>query len=169
MAFIISGGTTISFAEYDDVVEKDSRLFENNEGLTDDIIEDILIRTTERIMTKLRASAWWQGYYINRNTSTTIRTSADIPALDIDRIKFRQNDFTDLCVYMGLAEYILPKVADFGNEDNAERQKIGYYNTKSEALFGELISAGDWYDFDNDATISSTEKSPGYFNLKRVR
>ena len=169
MAFIISGGITVSFADYDDVVEKDSRLFENNEGLTDDIVEDILIRTTERIMTKLRASAWWQGYYINRNTAVAINTRADIPALDIDRIKNRQNDFTDLCVYMALAEYILPKVADFGNEDNAERQKIGYYNTKSEALFGELISAGDWYDFDDDGTIASSEKDPGYFNLKRVR
>lgn len=169
MAFIIDSSNVISFAEYDDVVSRDTRLFENNEGLTDDIVEDILIRSTERIMTKLRASAWWQGYYLKRNTTTSITTRADIPALDINRIISRENDFTDLCVYMALAEFILPKVADFGNEDNAERQKIGYYNTKSEALFGELITAGDWYDFDNDATIASDEKSPGYFNLKRVR
>ena len=33
MAFIIEDGTTISFAEYDDVYGRDQRLFENNEGL----------------------------------------------------------------------------------------------------------------------------------------
>jgi hypothetical protein len=46
---------------------------------------------------------------------------------------------------------------------------MGYYTQKAETLFGELISMGDWYDFDDDSTIESTEKSPGYFNLKRVR
>jgi len=167
MAFIIDSGSTISFADYDDVFERDQRLFENNEGLTDDIIEDILIRSTERILTKLRASDWWKDYY--RRRSNTAVSSVDIPALDIDKIKARQNDFTDLCVYTALAEYVLPKVADFGNEDNAERQKIGYYNNKSEALFGELVTAGDWYDFDDDGTIASSEKEAGKFNLKRIR
>ena len=167
MAFIIDSGSTISFADYDDVFERDQRLFENNEGLTDDIIEDILIRSTERILTKLRASSWWKDYY--RQRSNTAVSSVDIPALDIDRIKARQNDFTDLCVYTALAEYVLPKVADFGNEDNAERQKIGYYNNKSESLFGELVTAGDWYDFDDDGTIASSEKEAGKFNLKRIR
>ena len=168
MAFIIDSGTTISFAEYDDVYNRDQRLFENNEGLTDDIVEDILIRSTERILTKLRASDWWRNYYRSRS-NTALSSVSDIPALDIDKIKARQNDFTDLCVYTALAEYVLPKVADFGNEDNAERQKIGYYNNKSEALFGELVTAGDWYDFDDDGTIASSEKEAGTFNLKRIR
>jgi|TARA_B110000285_G_C14930515_1_gene517107 hypothetical protein len=168
MAFIIESGNTLSFAEYDDVYNRDQRLFENNEGLTDDIIEDILVRSTERILTQLRASEWWKSYYLDRS-SVGITSSADIPSLDAGKIKARLNDFTDLCVYTALAEYILPKVADFGNEDNAERQKIGYYNNKSESLFGELITAGDWYDFDNDGTISSDEKDPGQYNLKRIR
>jgi hypothetical protein len=168
MAFIIESGTTISFAEYDDCYSRDQRLFENNEGLTDDIVEDLLIRATERILTKLRASDWWRDYYRRRN-SVGISSVADIPALDIDKIKARQNDFTDLCVYTALAEYVLPRVADFGSEDNAERQKIGYYNNKSESLFGELVTAGDWYDFDNDGTIASSEKEVGTFNLKRIR
>jgi hypothetical protein len=68
-----------------------------------------------------------------------------------------------------MADYILPSIADFGNEENAERQKMAYYSGKADALFGELINAGDWYDFDGDSTISSNEKSPGAFNLKRVR
>lgn len=169
MPFVTDAGTVTSFAEFQDVVNKDNRLFDANEGLSDDVIENQLIRATERILTKLRSSAWWHSYYVNRNTSTVINTLADIPALDANRIIARQNDFTDLCVYTALAEFILPSVADFGKEDNAERQKMGYYSQKSDALFGELISAGDWYDFDDDNTISSNEKQPGQYNLKRVR
>lgn len=168
MAFIVENNNVISFAEYDDVRLLDERLFETNESLTDDGVEDLLIRATERILTKLRSSAWWKNYYINR-TSTSIRTSADIPALDPNRIIARQNDFTDLCVYMALSEYIYPKLADFGNEADPERAKMGYYTNKADALFGELISEGDWYDFDDDGTIASTEKSPGQYNLKRIR
>jgi hypothetical protein len=117
----------------------------------------------------LRSSAWWQSYYVNRNTGTVLNTLADIPALDPNRIIGRLNDFTDLCVFTALADYILPSVADFGNEDNAERAKMGYYSQKADFLFGELITAGDWYDFNDDNVISSAEKSPGQYNLKRVR
>lgn len=169
MPFVTESGTVTSFAEFQDVVNKDSRLFEANEGLSDDIVEAQLVRATERILSKLRSTAWWQSYYVNRNTSTTINTLADIPPLDPNRIIARTNDFTDLCVYTALGEFILPSVADFGREDNAERQKMGYYVQKADALFGELIAAGDWYDFDDDATISSNEKQPGQYNLKRVR
>lgn len=169
MAFIRDGSTVISFAEYQDVVDRDSRLFDANEGLSDDVIEPLLIRATERILTKLRSSSWWTSYYVNRTSGTAFRTVADVPALSANKIKGRQNDFTDLCVYTALSEFILPLVADFGNEDSAERQKMGYYTNKAEALFGELISAGDWYDFDADGTIASDEKDPGFYNLKRVR
>lgn len=169
MPFVEEAGEITSFAEFQDVVNKDQRLFEANEGLSDDIIETQLIRATERILTKLRSSSWWRAYFVNRNTTVTINTAADVPALDASRIIARQNDFTDLCVYVALSEFILPSIADFGNEDNAERQKMGYYKQKADELFGELVTAGDWYDFDDDGTITSAEKSPGQYNLKRVR
>jgi len=168
MAFITDNSTVISFAEYNDVANRDIRLFESNESLTDDVVENLLIRATERILSKIRSSSWWGSYYLNRSTNG-IRTVADIPALDVDRIIGRQNDFTDLCVYVALGEFILPLVADFGSEDNAERQKMGYYTQKAESLMAELLSAGDWYDFDDDAIIQSDEKQPGQINLKRVR
>lgn len=169
MAFIKSGSTVISFAEFQDVLDRDQRLFDANEGLSEDVVEPLLVRATERILTKIRSSAWWQSYYVNRSSNVTYRSAADIPALDINRIKARQNDFTDLCVYTALGEYILPNIADFGNEDSAERQKMGYYVQKTEALFAELITAGDWYDFDADGSITSQEKDPGQINLKRIR
>jgi hypothetical protein len=169
MAFIEEAGTVVSFAEFQDVVNKDQRLFEANEGLSDDIVEQQLIRATERILSKIRSSAWWRSYYIRRDSSIAYTTAADVPAVVPNRIKARLNDFTDLCVYTALSEFILPSIADFGSEDNAERQKMGYYTQKADTLFGELITNGDWYDFDNSGTISSNEKSPGQYNLKRVR
>lgn len=169
MAFIVENSVTISFAEYSDVFSRDKRVIEQNESLTDDVIESLLIRATERILAKLRQTQWWQDYYMRLAEQTTYRTRADIPELDADRIKDRQNDFTDLCVYTALSEFVLPMVADFGNEEDADRQKMGYYTNKAEALFTELVNAGDWYDFDDSDVITSLEKEPGNRNLKRIR
>jgi hypothetical protein len=169
MAFINNGTTVISFADYYDVQDRDQRLFDANEGLTDQVVEDLLIRSTERILSLLRATDWWVEYYVNRSTTTTYRTVADVPALDINKIQARQNDFTDLCVYYGMFEYILPKIADFSDENNAERQKIGYYQQKFNKLFAELVTAGDWYNFDGAEGIDSADKQPGVVNLRRVR
>ena len=169
MAFIEEASTIVSFAEFQDVVNKDQRLFEANEGLSDDIVEQQLVRATERILAKIRSSSWWRSYYVSRDSSIAYKTVADIPAVDPNRIIARQNDFTDLCVYTAMSEFILPSIADFGNENNAERQKMGYYTQKADELYGELITAGDWYDFDDDGSISSDEKQPGQYNLKRVR
>jgi len=168
MAFVTENSNVVSFAEYSDVLARDQRLFETNEGLSDDVVEPLLVRATDRILDKLRQSQWWQTYWLQRSTNG-ISTRADIPALNPNRIKARQNDFTELCVYLALADYLLPLIADFSNQDSAERQKMGYYTQRSESLFGELVSAGDWYDYDNDGTVESTEKSPGVYNLKRVR
>jgi hypothetical protein len=170
MAFIKQGNKVISFAEFQDVLDRDQRLFEANEGLEQDLVEAGLIRATERILSKIRSTAWWQSYYVNRSDlAGQFNSVADIPTPDANRIRARLNDFNDLCVYTALSEYVLPTVADFSNEADAERQKMGYYAQKAESLFGELVTGGDWYDFDNSGTITSNEKQPGAFNPKRIR
>jgi hypothetical protein len=169
MAFVTENDIVISFAEYSDVLQQDQRLFEVNEGLSDDVVEPLLVRATDRILTKLRNSDWWRTYFRERNTSVAIYTVADIPALNPNYIKLRQSDFTELCVYVALADYILPSIADFSNQDSAERQKMGYYGNRADALFIELVEAGDWYDFDNSGTVTTSERTPGLINLKRVR
>jgi len=169
MAFIIDTNQVISFAEYQDVIDKDQRLFDANEGLSDSIVESNLIRATERILSRIRSSEWWVNYNTNRNTGT-YSSIADMPQVDANRILSRERDFTDLCVYTALSEYILPIIADFGTEDNAEYRKMKYYQTKAEQLFEELINSGDWYDFNDDGVIQSNEKQPSnYSNLRRVR
>lgn len=169
MAFVTESGVVTSFAEFQDVVDLDSRIFEANEGLSDDVVDKALIRATERILVKLSATAWWRNYYVVRAPNVNYRTVADIPAVNANKILSRKSDFTDLCVYTALSDTVLPGIADFSNEDSAERQKMGYYKMRADELFSELVTVGDWYDFDGDATVESTEKSPGQINLKRTR
>lgn len=172
MAFIQQGTTVYSFADYDDVVAMDQRLFQANEGLTRDSVEGNLVRSTQRILDMLRNTDWWKSYYIiQAGSSAQVITgqSIQVPALQANLILARQADFTDLAVYHSLSEYIYPAVADFGNPDSAERQKIGFYNEKFRALFDELVVDGDWYDFDGDDTIQASEKYPFVTNLVRRR
>ena len=175
MAFIISGGTVISFADADDVHTIDQRVFEANEGLTDAIVEEVLIRGTTRIIQNFGASDWWRSYYIRMSGGTydpLIYNSLGllpIPDPDPNKILARQADFTDLCVYYSLSYYLLPKIADFSKEDNAERAKIGFNQEKYNFRFEELINSGDWYDFGGDGVVQSNEKLPGHMSLRRVR
>ena len=46
MAFIQTSTTFYSFAEYSDVTDQDSRLFVANEGLTQTVVEDLLIKSS---------------------------------------------------------------------------------------------------------------------------
>jgi hypothetical protein len=173
MAFILSSGNVISFAEYEDVTATDQRLFEANEGFTDVIVEDALEKATTRILNKIKSSDWWKGYYIQQSAGANpnIYTSGliDVPAPNPNYIKARQDEFTDICVYFTLSEYLYPKVADFGNADTAERQKIGFFDEKYRQMFKDLLEAGDWYDFSGNGTIINTEKAPSRQNLTRAR
>lgn len=172
MAFITKSGNVTSFADIEDAKARDNRVFTVNESLLDDedVVNALLVRATERILTKIRATDWWRMYFTLRTDQVnTIRTVADIPALNANYIKDRYNDFTDLCVYLAFAEFILPLVADFGKEDNAEVQKMKYYSDKADQLFDELITAGDWYDFDGSGTVTSYDKQPSFRNIRLVR
>ena len=166
MGFIVESSNTISFAEFSDVQSIDRRLFDSNESLTDDVVEDLLIRCTTRILDNIRNSEWWQNLYVQHSGSVN---RLDIPRPDADRIIERKDDFTDLCVYWALADYILPSIADFGEAESNERQKMGYYRNRADVLFQELVNAGDWYDFDNDSTVQTDEKRRGNLRLVRVR
>lgn len=158
MSFIKKGAVILSFADADDAEERDQRIFTQNEGLTADLVETLLIRATERVLVKIKATDWYKDHY------TTI-----IPDVNPNLIKNRLNDFTDLTIYTGFAEYILPMFADFDSEDQSERNKMSYYQQKADKLFAEIITDGSWYDFDQDGVVSGDEQKAGVINLKRVR
>lgn len=150
MAFITAGTTFYSYAEYQDVLDMDMRLFEANEGINVvDDIEDLLIKSSNRI-------------------NSLLSNTLDI-TIDPFKVLGRQADFTDLCVYHTLYEYLLPKVADFGEDDNAERVKIDFYQNKFSILYDELIKDGGWYDYNADSTVDQNEYASNYQRLRRVR
>jgi hypothetical protein len=177
MAFINPGNTgVISFAEYSDVTDTDQRVFQSNEGIAiEEMVEDLTTKATSRILQLIRNTEWWKRYYIvqgsseQRSATQTSNGYVDAPLPDPDLIRARQADFTDLCVYFTLYEYLLPKVADFSVEDNSEFRKMGFYRTKFDELFRELISDGSWYDFNASGTITVNEKLPTRLNLVRTR
>ena len=143
MAFNYDGSTFVSFAVNADVASRDQRLFEANEGLSEAIIDDALARTSQRILTKIRNTDWWRDYQFTRDSSLEGDLRL-LPTVNPDNIKTREQEFKDLSVYFAMAEYILPMVADFGNETSAEVIKIKFYKDQYNMLFDELIESGDW-------------------------
>lgn len=168
MAFNYTDDTFVSFAVYADVVQRDARLFESNEGLTESEVNALLVKSSERILSKIRASDWWRQYTLSRDSSLN-NDVRKVPVVDPDKIDYRHQEFIDLNVYHTLAEYILPTVADFGNETSAEVVKIAFYRDQYNNQLKDILEAGDWYDFDGDATIEVEEKQPTRVNLVRVR
>ena len=176
MAFLTVDGSVVSYAEYTDVLQKDQRILESNEiivpeesGFTDvtDFIEDMLEKATDRINTKIKASSWWFGYQGFNGQS--VSNPALLPDFNPNRIITRKQDFTDMCVYYTFKEFLLPLIADFGNEESNEVAKIKYYDVKFNDIFNELLALADWYDFDGDGTVEDSEKAWTYAPVRRSR
>lgn len=168
MSFNYNGATFVSFAVTGELDDRDQRLFESNEGLTTEIVDGLLAQASQRILTQYRNTDWWRDYQFS-NDSTLQNDVRSLPAVNPDKIKARSQEFKDMNIYFAFAEYIYPRVADFGNETDAGMQKIKFYRDQYTALFEEVLQSGDWYDFDGDATVEKTEKRPVKLNLVRIR
>jgi hypothetical protein len=166
MAFNYSGSDFVSFAVYADVAARDQRFFEANEGFTTLEVNDLMALASQRILTQLRNTDWWKEYQRKLGNVSDLTL---LPAVDPDNIKFREQEFKDLNVYFALSEYLLPRVADFGNETSAEVVKIKFYKDQFVLLFNEVLNAGDWYDYNADGTVASTERLPSIQNRVRTR
>lgn len=176
MAFILIGTNVASYAEALDIQDKDQRLFEANEiNFTDvpeapatleEYLEDLAGKATARINNRIRASSQWHSYVGFQGGSID---SHSIPEFNASLIRSRKADFTDMCCYYALKEYILPKIADFGNPESPEVQKISYYDKKFNDLFEELMSMMDWYDWDADGSVESSEKIYRQSRTRRSR
>lgn len=168
MAFYYINQTFQSFAVYADVTARDSRFFEANEGMTEQVVNPLLAQSSQRILTQLKNTDWWRNYQFSRDVSLKHDLRL-LPDVQPDNIKGKEQEFKDLNIYFCMCEYLLPKVADFGNETSAEVIKIQFYRDAYNNLFKEIVESGDWYDFDSGGTISTSEKSPTYTNRVRTR
>ena len=181
MSFVTDiNGNVISFGEYTDIVQKDQRLLEANElripaesGFANvtDFVEDMMIESTQRILLKMKASTWWQAYnnYVG-NSVTSLSALPNVNPTNIDpgNALGRRQQFTDMCVYYTLKEYLIPLIAQFEDE-SADIAKLEYYDRKFNDLFKELLAMADWYDFDSDGTVEANEKAYSYQTVRRTR
>lgn len=168
MAFYFSYKTFISFATYEELIQRDQRILEANETLTQAEIDEYLRQASQRILTKIRNTDWWRDSCFSMNPALggDIRL---LPNVDPQYILAREQEFKDLNIYFALQEYIYPSVADFGNPDSAEIAKMKFYVDQTNNLFTELVQSGDWYDFTASGVISKDEIFPNKQNRVRIR
>jgi hypothetical protein len=168
VAFNYNNSTFVSFAVYADVTARDQRFFEANEGFTSTAVEVLLAQASQRILTQIKQTDWYRlGAFANDSTlKNDVRL---VPNVNPDNIRSKEQEFKDLNIYFAMSEYLLPKVADFGNENSAEVVKIKFYRDAYHALFKEVIESGDWYDFSGNGVISTDEKKPNTINRVRTR
>lgn len=177
MSFITVAGNVTSYADALDVRGADQRLFEANTvdftnvpgapADLDEYIEDLTTASTDRINQKIKASARWREYlgYVG----TGYNTIDNIPAFNPNLILSRQADFTQMCISYTLKEYLLPKVADFGNPESPEVQKIQFHENRFNELFSELTDIFDYYDSDSSGTVDDDEKMVRFSVTRRSR
>jgi hypothetical protein len=168
MAFNYNSTTFVSFAVYADVTARDQRFFEANEGLDSTTVNALLAQASQRILTQIRNTQWYRegAFALDPTLNNDLRS---LPAVNPDYIEAREQEFKDLNVYFAMYEYLLPRVADFGNENSAEVVKIAHYKDGYDKLFKEVIESGDWYDFSGNGTITTNERRPSTVNLIRIR
>ena len=164
--FVYSGATFLRFATFAELQARDSRVFEANEDLTQAEIENFLNMASQRILTQIRNSSWWREY--QRRMADIIDPNL-LPVVNPNYILARTQEFKDLNIYLALNEYTYPTIADFGNPDSAEIAKIKFYKDSYNVLFDEVLEAGDWYDFSENATIETADKMAAFVNRVRVR
>jgi hypothetical protein len=164
--FVYSGATFLRFATFAELQARDSRVFEANEDLTQAEIENFLNMASQRILTQIRNSSWWREY--QRRMADIIDPNL-LPVVNPNYILARTQEFKDLNIYLALHEYTYPTIADFGNPDSAEIAKIKFYKDSYNVLFDEVLEAGDWYDFSENATIETADKMAAFVNRVRVR
>jgi len=165
----------LAFAEAEDIYNLDQRLFESNEisfansgtaATTLSEYFDILCqRATDRIVTRMQASPQWASYTSAQNlTSTSI-----LPPVNKNLILGNLQDWTDMCSSYVFKESLLPKVADFGNPESSEVNKINFYETKFNELFSEKLAVINWYDANADDSITSSDEMVNFRKNRRTR
>lgn len=96
-----------------------------------------LLRSEDDVVRKIKGD-WW-------NVSHT-------PS-DFDKTKLVEGEWTRAVVYHALAYYILPKLANFGDEDTFLAMRDFYESRYAEEM-DEVFAAGVSYDFDGDSVIN---------------
>ena len=120
-------------------------------------------KAREDILRKLR-DEWW----VRSRNMTNFDISRSLPSLEMDADRLTESQFTRCAVYRVLSEYALPQLTKWnasGDEDKFQVMMM-HYRKKYDEEFNSVLRDGVEYDFNNDDTVSQTEKQP--FHTRRL-
>lgn len=161
-----SAGNVVAWASGEDVRDRDQRLFEINDvdfswssqnpGNLTEYLDDICKISATRIHSEISTHPGWLSH----------QGDAEFQP---DLVLSRHQDFLDLNVCHALSDYVLPKIADFGNPDSSEVNKITYYEARYNRILESLMGRMDWYDTNQDGVIADTEHTRYFRPSGRTR
>ena len=144
----------------------DDNLIEYQADILDygiDDFESYHAKAREDILRKLRAE-WW----VRSRNMTNFDISRSLPSLEMDADRLTESQFTRCACYRVLSEYALPQLTKWnasGDEDKFQVMMM-HYRKKYEEEFNSILQDGVEYDFNNDDTVSQSEKQP--FHTRRL-
>jgi hypothetical protein len=144
----------------------DDNLIEYQADILDygiDDFESYHAKAREDILRKLRAE-WW----VRSRNMTNFDISRSLPSLEMDADRLTESQFTRCACYRVLSEYALPQLTKWnasGDEDKFQVMMM-HYRKKYEEEFNNILQDGVEYDFNNDDTVSQSEKQP--FHTRRL-
>lgn len=144
----------------------DDNLIEYQADILDygiDDFESYHAKAREDILRKLRAE-WW----VRSRNMTNFDISRSLPSLEMDADRLTESQFTRCACYRVLSEYALPQLTKWnasGDEDKFQVMMM-HYRKKYEEEFNSILQDGVEYDFNNDDTVSQSEKQP--FHTRRM-
>jgi hypothetical protein len=120
-------------------------------------------KAREDILRRLR-DEWW----VRSRNMTNFDISRSLPSLEMDADRLTESQFTRCAVYRVLSEYALPQLTKWnasGDEDKFQVMMM-HYRKKYDEEFNSVLRDGVEYDFNNDDTVSQSEKQP--FHTRRL-
>lgn len=102
---------------------------------------------------------WWPRH---RNVLDQYRTTTT--SVEMDATKLTESQFTRAAVYHVLSYYILPKLSKFTPDGDVFREKMEYYRARFQEEINYILRDGPEYDFNNDGSVTDSEKQPVHYN-----
>lgn len=118
---------------------------------------DLHEKTRQDIYRLLRID-WWA-----RQKSVVDRYSVVKTPIEMDTTKIDDTQFTRCAVFHVLAYYILPRLSKFTPESDIFNEKMQFYKARFQEEFQLVLRDGVNYDFNDDGTVSDSEKQPVHF------
>tara|TARA_R110000782_G_C14723254_1_gene404422 strand:- start:320 stop:775 length:456 start_codon:yes stop_codon:yes gene_type:complete len=148
------------------VMSTDDNLLEYQADILDFGIDDFdayHTKAREDILRKLR-SEWW----VRSRNMTNFDISRSLPSLEMDTTRLTESQFTRCAVYRVLSEYALPQLTKWNSDGDEDKFQIMmmHYRKKYDEEFNAILLDGVEYDYNNDNTVTESEKQP--FHTRRM-